>query len=126
MKKMAKQKQTYIGFVEHNEWEGEDFGYYFPNTPENRQALEKFKEFLEANDCLQDYSPGYSMDGFEEAYSERDLDMIERGADNGYMARVNIVPNPEVVLSGLLLIDNIENLPYKGSFEANGEKYDLK
>ena len=122
---MTKQKTTYIGFVEHNEWEGESFGYYFPNTPENRQALEKFKEFLEANDCLNDYSPGYSMDGFEEAYSERDLDMLEKGSGNSYMGRANIVSNPEEVLKALLLIDNIENLPYKGSFTVNGEEYSL-
>ena len=123
---MAKTKETYIGFVEHNEWEGESFGYYFPNTPENRQALEKFEEFLKANDSLGNYSPGYSMDGFEEAYSERDLDMVEKGAGNSYMARVNMVPNPTEVLQALLRIDNVENLPYKGSFTVDGEEYNLK
>lgn len=114
--------QKYIGFVEHNEWEGEDFGFYFPDTPENRNSLKKFEYLLESLDVLGD---GYEIDGAEDSYTKRDLDMIEKGSGNSYMARVNFVKNPEDILPLLLLIDKIDNLPYKGNFTANEQEHTL-
>jgi hypothetical protein len=51
--------------------------------------------------------------------------MIENGSGNTYMGRTNIVANPEKILSLLLLIDNLNNLPYKGEFTSDGTAYDL-
>ncbi len=113
------QEQTYIGLIENNDWEGESFGYYFPNTPENLIALQKFEVFLKTNNCDE-----WEMD-YEEPYTSRELSLISKGADNGYMPRCNIVPTPTKTLKALLLIDNVDALPYKGRFTVNDKKYEL-
>lgn len=118
-----KQLNKYIGFIENNDNEGEDFGFYFPDTPENRDALKKFESLLDKLDVLGD---GYEIDGLDESYTERDLDMIEKGSGNGYMARVNFIPNPEEILPALLLVDSVDNLPYKGRFTVGNKECELR
>jgi len=124
-------EQKYIGIIEENEHEGETFGFYFPDTPENRESLLKFEALAQQlgeaynKETGKYWKSSIQLDLMDDPCTKRELDMIDYGADNGYMPRANIVSEPELMLERLLKIDNFDYLPYKGWFESEGTRYRL-
>jgi len=82
-------EDMYIGIVEHNDNEGESFGYYVLNTQENREYLEELKDALTLIGEYGYYGGEYSVE--LEGFTGHELDMIDYGANNNYMDRVNII-----------------------------------
>ena len=101
-------KQTYIGIVERNQWEGETFGYYFP---------------IEAADAVRDIfdrfhrSENTNWISLEENVSHKALLHLDRYDRNGYMGRVTVFECDDWGAYAKALDPEVDQI-YKG-FPAN-------
>ena len=92
--------EEFIGVVERNPSEGEIFGYYWENTEENRQNLQKARELMPDELVGEDYGQ-FHFEGT--TTNKKELEFLEEHDENHYMARVNIVGETDwdVVLDAL-------------------------
>lgn len=96
----------YIGIVENNDWEGEEFGYYFEDTPEVREYLEEIAERLPDNS-------GYEI--ILDPIDEETLGHMHEHDQNTYKNRVNIYNADDQPWEEILSADFDEDIPfYKG------------
>lgn len=103
----------YIGIIERNDNEGEEFGYYFQDNPDLRDYLEKINELM-PEDMV---GEGYGQ--FEivlQPIEEEDLMAMARMDDNLYMRRVNVYRMEDQPWDEIIESDFDEDIPfYKGN-----------
>lgn len=83
--KATKAKPAFVGLVELNDWEGEEFGYYWPYTPEAEKALRGM-------------AARYEKEGDEsirlEVLTEEQIKVLDDNDSNGYRDRVSVYRAP--------------------------------
>lgn len=112
--------KMYIGIEENNDWEGETFGYYFEDTKENREGLQKVKEKYDP--FMDTWDGEFPYKFISEAVSEKELKILDKYDENGYMSRVNFVKkkiNWDEIAGN---VNDEEDPLYKGTcFDFDGE-----
>lgn len=92
-----KEDVCYVGIVETNDAEGEEFGYYWPFSDEAERALRKIVELYESVFDDSDECP-YRL----ETPIRSELKTLDEHDGNGYMPRVQLASDPEGGWAGLV------------------------
>lgn len=97
----------YIGIVEENDWEGEEFGYYFEDDPDTREYLERIQELLPEDSPYQVVL---------EPIDYETLAHMHKYDQNTYKSRVNVYDANDQPWEEILAADFEEDDPlYKGN-----------
>ena len=110
-------EKLYVGLDEHNENEGETFGYFFEKTDEST-GLMRAAEAQYDRICAKYGQPGTPIN-FHYEITEAELNALEKFDENGYMGRVNRCGGAGPMLA-LKMLGRVtqRDTPYKGSFST--------